>query len=544
MPTDSLGRFSVPGLDRGTLIVQIRKIGYARYFNSLRMLAERADTIYMARLPETLTPVQVNELGGYGSDYWAHRDLQQRQSWKGAMAGAISREELAQHGKENLCDALPGTASGARLSLHNDPNCKSFPEGVRTILVDGVRCEHSLLSDFAADEVELVEYIPPGRNSPPLMPTLGARKPKRGDKAAADLSGSLAGHNCSYPAPVYVIWTRKSPDIHILAAAADSALARDTTRSIAGTVFDSIAQRPLAGARVHLADLNRDTVTDSVGVFRFDSVGAGVHGVWVDHPVLDTLGLYSLGERVDATVQRVSTAAIAIPSFGTLWTLACGTATVPHDGEGFVFGQVHADDPALIGSSTLVDLRWRVSAEDSAGAAGKAVQRSVRPDSAGNYAICGVPDGRVVTLSVHDSSVTAIPVSFRTSERRIVARSDAAVRTRVRTTPRRFVSGTAGAGRRRRIALRYGSRFNGTRGSRCARCRVGCRRRVARRFKREVCCPWRSGRRARGHRQLARLRARAPSDGRLAGRLRVARSRADASHDETGHCDNRGAAEV
>ncbi len=415
MTTDSVGRFSVPGLDRGTLIVQIRKIGYARYTNSLRMLAERADTIYMARLPQTMTAVQINELGGFGMDYWAYRDMQQRQSWKSAMAGAVSREELAQHGKEDLCDALPGTASGVRLSLHNDPKCKSFPEGVHAILVDGVRCEHTLLSDFAADEVELVEVIPAGihETRDPLT--------HRRVRVADDMSGSLAARQCTSPAPAYVVWTRRSPDLLVRLAHADSTLAADTSRSITGTVFDSIAQRPLGGARVHLADLNRDTVTDSVGVFRFDSVGAGVHGVWVDHPVLDTLGLYSLGERVDATAQRVSTAAIAIPSFGTLWSLACGTAATSRDGEGFVFGHVHVDDSTSSGSGTLVDMRWRAATGDSAGAA-RAVQRSVHPDSAGNYAICGVPDGRVVTLSVYDSSVTAIPVSFRTSERRIARR--------------------------------------------------------------------------------------------------------------------------
>ena len=421
--TDSLGRFSVPGLSRATLIVQIRKIGYARYFNSIRMLAERADTIYMARLPQTMTPVQINELGGFGSDYWAYRDMQQRQVWKSAMGGAISREELAQHGKEDLCDALPGTASGNKLSLHNDPHCKSFPEGEKTILVDGVRCMHGLLSDFAADEVELVEYIPPGPGGPPPFTLHNtARKATRSDKAAADMSGSLAARQCDYPAPVYVIWTRKSPDVHVQLAAADSVLTRDTTRSIAGTVFDSVALRPLAGAHVHVADLDRDTVTDSLGVFRFDSVGAGVHGVWVDHPALDSLGLYSLGERVDATPIGVSHVTLAIPSFGTLWKLACGAVPVPGDDRGLVFGHVHTDDALAASAGAAVDVQWRTMPRDSAGPAGTLVKRSARPDSAASYAVCDVPAGRALTMSVHDSAVAAIPVSFRVGENRIARR--------------------------------------------------------------------------------------------------------------------------
>jgi hypothetical protein len=417
LKTDSLGRFSVPGLSRGTLIVQIRKMGYAKYFNSLRMLAERTDTIYMARLPQTMTAVQINELSGFGMDYWAQRDLQQRQSWKSPMSGAISREELAQHGKEDLCDALPGTASGNRLSIHNDPYCKSYPRGVRTILVDGVRCEHELLSDFAADEVELVEFISGSGG--------GFRDPRgrRGAPGAADLSGSLVARDCNAPAPVYVIWTRKSPDVHVQLAAVDSmVLRRDTTRSIAGTVFDSIAQRPLARAHVHIADLDRDTVTDSLGTFRFDSVGAGVHGVWVDHPELDSLGLYSLGERVDATPFGVSRVALAIPSFATLWKLACGTAPVPGDDSGFVFGHVHGDDSAVVGPTTAVDMDWRAIAANSAVQAGAIVKRDTRPDSTGSYAVCGVPAGRTVTMWVHDSVAAGVRVTFENANGRVTRR--------------------------------------------------------------------------------------------------------------------------
>ena len=405
--TDSLGRFSVAGLARGTLILQIRKIGYARYFNSLRILSERADTVYMARLPQTMTPVQVKEIGGYGMDYWAHRDMQQRQVWKSAMGGAISREELAGQGKEDLCDALPGTPTGVRLGIHNDPYCKSIPRGLRTILIDGVHCVTELLSDFDADEVEMVEFIPGGG--------------KHGQ--AADMSGSLLARGCNAPPPVYVIWTREHPDLHLQVAPKDSAIItrHDTTRSVVGTVFDSVAQRPLAGAHVHLADLNRDTVTDSLGVFRFDSVSAGVHGVWVDHPALDSLGLYSLGERVDASAPGASHVTLAIPSFATLWRLACGNVPAPGGDSGFVFGHVHADD-SVAASRASVEGEWHATAEERSGTGATLVRRSVHPDSTAGYAICGIPVGGVVTISVRDSAAAAIPVSFRLGASRIARR--------------------------------------------------------------------------------------------------------------------------
>ncbi len=112
LKTDSLGRFNVAKLGRGTLMLRIRKIGYAAYFNSFRILAERADTIRMPRLAQSLSAVVVKEQSGFGNDEWVYRDLDQRTRWKGGMAGAISREELAQQGSENLCDAMPGTPSG------------------------------------------------------------------------------------------------------------------------------------------------------------------------------------------------------------------------------------------------------------------------------------------------------------------------------------------------------------------------------------------------------------------------------------------------
>lgn len=402
--TDSLGRFAVSGLTRGALAVRIRKIGYGAYFDSFHILAERADTLRMQRLAESLTPVEVKEASGYGMDFWAYRDLESRQAWKGAMAGAISREELDARGKLNLCDALPGTPSGVRLSLHNDPKCKWFPEGIRNILVDGAMCRKGLLSDYDADQVEYVEVMP------------------------ADMSGSLFARHCG--PPTFVIWTRKSVHHQAVSAAKIAEAERllegsvhgaDAPRSIAGVVFDSVANRPLSAAHVHLADLGRDTVADSLGAFRFDSVGAGVHAVWADHPTLDLLGLNALGARVDATPQEVTTLDLAVPSFATLWRVACGQDSVPRGPEGFVFGRVRSGVASAGASGASIAMRWRpVTPEGTSGTAES--RRTVQADASGSYAVCGIPDRQVVTISASDSGVSTVPVSFRVSAARITRR--------------------------------------------------------------------------------------------------------------------------
>lgn len=193
-------------------------------------------------------------------------------------------------------------------------------------------------------------------------------------------------------------------------------------RSIVGVVYDSIAHRPLSGAHVHLADLGRDAVADSLGVFRFDSVGAGAHSIWADHPALDVLGLYSIGAGVDATPQVVTRVTLAIPSFATLWHRACNTDPAPVSGEGFVFGRVFSGASAIPTSGTSIEMAWHAVAPDSARGRAAETRRMVQADASGSYAICGIPARQTVTLSMNGGGITTIPVSFRVGTARIARR--------------------------------------------------------------------------------------------------------------------------
>jgi hypothetical protein len=293
LKTDGMGRFIVPKLGKGTLAVRIRKVGYSAYFGSFRILTERADTIRMSRLAASLTPVEINELSGFGRDYWAYREMQQRQTWKNAMNGSISREELAQRGTETLCDALPGTPSGAKLSMPMDPWCKILPRGEKTILIDGVRCVHGLLSDYAASDVEFVEYYSVTTKIVGSKP-LGTLAKQRGPLLAADdMSGSLRAHMCDAPPPVYVIWLRhdapKTTPTRTVALdpnpAVDSAIPRMppievravpliNAAHLQGQVVDS-TNHPLRSALVYTEDPLFATLTDKNGYFKFRELPSG-----------------------------------------------------------------------------------------------------------------------------------------------------------------------------------------------------------------------------------------------------------------------------
>jgi hypothetical protein len=418
--TDSVGRFSVGKLGKAALTIRLRKIGYQATVQSIRMLTDRADTIRMPRLAFTLSQVEINERSGFGNDYWNYREMDQRQRWKGAMAGVVSREELDAHGAEDLCDALPGTASGVKLSLHNDPYCKDPEKGIKMLLIDGGSCRPGLLSDYVAADVEMVEVLPgPGGKHVHMSgDNYGGSLAARGCGGAAkppEKPGFSSGAMDFVSETVYAIWLRK-PENSTKAIV-------PKPRTIVGIAFDSIAQRPLAGAHVSLDDLKHETVADSLGAFRFDSVASGVHQLKVDHETLSQLGLPPLRDTVDLTPELVTNVSLTIPSFATLWKRVCDDSVPPHPSEGFVYGRVLLGAAAVAStdtSGTVVEASWLGAAPDSTGDPN--ARKQVFADSAGNYAACGVPTAQPLTLSSLARGTATVSVSFTIGDVRVARR--------------------------------------------------------------------------------------------------------------------------
>jgi hypothetical protein len=270
LKTDDMGRFAVPKLGQGTLMLRIRKIGYSAYFESFRILAERADTIRMSRLAASLAPVEIKEQSGFGMDEWVYRDLDQRTRWKGAMAGAISREELAQQGAANLCDAIPHTAGGNRYVWIKPSDCVKGPFRV---LLNGALCQNRMLTDFLADQVETIEYFP-------LIP----------HAMTTDWSGNLEARGC--PPEVFVIWLRhdlpKTTSARVIAVDPDPAVDSTIPRlppveihaalinpsHLQGQVVDS-TNHPIRSALVYTQEPLYATLSDKNGYFRFSELPAG-----------------------------------------------------------------------------------------------------------------------------------------------------------------------------------------------------------------------------------------------------------------------------
>src|SRR3954470_13808525 len=130
-------------------------------------------------------------------------------------------------------------------------------------------------------------------------------------------------------------------------ALATSAAAVDAQVVVTGTVTDSVNHRPLSGALVQLAGdtlrLAKSVVTDSLGVFRIDSVLPGPYIIGFFHATLDSLGLELSPKRLTvqgAAEQRVN---LAIPSAATIAAQLC-PAAVNRDSTGLLLRHLRDAD--------------------------------------------------------------------------------------------------------------------------------------------------------------------------------------------------------
>jgi hypothetical protein len=180
--TDADGRFSVDGFSVGSVVVRVRKLGFAPQLHALQMVNSKIDTVRMKRLVQSLSPVEVMAQSGFGKDTFAYRDLDQRMRWKSEKAYVISREEFAEQGTTDLATAIRFSGTGGRFG-----GTLSHPMPNGCIIINGVRALRDWpLTAFYADEVEAVEVYPP----------------------KTDPSGSLEVRGCDPDKQVYVIWMK------------------------------------------------------------------------------------------------------------------------------------------------------------------------------------------------------------------------------------------------------------------------------------------------------------------------------------------------
>lgn len=151
--TDSDGHFRLLKPQKGTIVLRIRKFGYAPYFGSLTLQAEREDTLRMKRHATDLPEAWVRAESGFGRDTFAYAELDARMRWKLSTGGVLSREDLDAFAELDLCMALMRTTLAGKMKLR-EASC-SVPS---CIIVDGLQPLTRPLNMILASEVEAFEF--------------------------------------------------------------------------------------------------------------------------------------------------------------------------------------------------------------------------------------------------------------------------------------------------------------------------------------------------------------------------------------------------
>ncbi len=187
--------------------------------------------------------------------------------------------------------------------------------------------------------------------------------------------------------------------------------------SVRGVTFDSVRGRPLSGALVAIVGTGRNTISDSLGAFSFDSIAPGRHVFAMQHDSIDVLGFSGFSTRAVIDDARHSVV-IAVPSFATLWRAACGERQAPAD-SGFIYGSIR-DSAGRPAARAAVDL---VALDPRQPASSKGPQRRLRSrvttDATGGYSVCGVPMDVAVFVQAAADSLESDVVEMAPTGQRI-----------------------------------------------------------------------------------------------------------------------------
>ena len=192
--------------------------------------------------------------------------------------------------------------------------------------------------------------------------------------------------------------------------------------TISGTVFDSLANQPLANALVQFVATENLVQVRSVragldGRFAFDSVSPGRYLIEFLHPKLDSLLLQPPRTAVEvARDQLVTTVPLSIPSAMSIRALFCGQAA-PTSGAlvGLMLGRVRTSDGSPVDPEHGgVRAQWRQLHVDDTGVRPRLDSATYALRASADFVLCGLPhEGPFTTqawLGVDSSGVSELEV--------------------------------------------------------------------------------------------------------------------------------------
>ncbi|MES3033176.1 MAG: carboxypeptidase regulatory-like domain-containing protein [Gemmatimonadota bacterium] len=160
-------------------------------------------------------------------------------------------------------------------------------------------------------------------------------------------------------------------------------------RPVSGVLLDSLLTNDvLRGALLSLDGATTVHTTTDRGAFRLDSVTPGLHRLVVRHPLLDSLGIDTIG--VDLRVGlRDEPVTASLPTAAAFVLARCGV-TRGRVGEGLLIGVVRRADSDEPVAGVEVAAAWRGTDTTYAGG-GLRERARVRTSEMGRFAICRAP---------------------------------------------------------------------------------------------------------------------------------------------------------
>ena len=190
--------------------------------------------------------------------------------------------------------------------------------------------------------------------------------------------------------------------------------------TLRGVAYDSIASRPLAGAMITLNAV-RTAFSDERGAFSFDSVSPGTLTFDMTHAVLDSMGLPGIAARI-AITGAMTPVTLAIPSFATLWSAACGDRPAPAD-SGFVYGTVRSARDGADVSGAEIELSWSdLTVVNIRRITGKRFRSETETDANGEYSVCGVPLDASMRLQSKRADLASAMLDLTPTSLRVIRR--------------------------------------------------------------------------------------------------------------------------
>ena len=171
--------------------------------------------------------------------------------------------------------------------------------------------------------------------------------------------------------------------------------------AVVGTVFDSLRNRPLAGAIVSIQEGAFADTTDESGRFRINSPGTGDFLLTVAHPRFRLIGLEPLHGSAQLRRGQTDTTDLATPGLAATLQRLCGGERLDST-RALLVGRVEdsrsgqAIDDAVVLVRSDVNTIGRTGGIVTVGEQG--TEWEVTPGPGGVFQVCGVPRGRSLEI--------------------------------------------------------------------------------------------------------------------------------------------------